>query len=55
MLGGYKVDDVGTQLAAQSYVVQVLKGKREVVWPEAMRSAAAVVPVPGWAGRTLLK
>lgn len=55
VLGGYKVDDVGTQLAAQSYVVQILKGRREVVWPEALRSAAAVVPAPGWAGRTLLK
>jgi branched-chain amino acid transport system substrate-binding protein len=55
VLGGYKVDDVGTQLAAQSYVVQILRGKREVVWPEALRGAAAVVPAPGWAGRTLLK
>ena len=55
VLGGYKVDNVGAQLAAQSYVVQILKGKREVVWPEAVRSAAAVVPAPGWAGRTLLK
>ena len=55
VLGGYKVDNVGTQLAAQSYVVQILKGKREVVWPEAVRSAAAVVPAPEWAGRTLLK
>ena len=55
VLGGYRVDNVGTQLAAQSYVVQILKGKREVVWPEAVRSAVAVVPAPEWAGRTLLK
>jgi branched-chain amino acid transport system substrate-binding protein len=48
LLGGYKVDAFGAQLAAQSFLVQILKGRREVVWPEAWRSAAPVVPMPGW-------
>jgi branched-chain amino acid transport system substrate-binding protein len=51
LFGGYKVDAYGTQLAARSFLVQILKGKREVVWPEAWRSAAPVVPMPGWSRR----
>jgi len=48
VLGAYKVDAEGAQLGAQPFLVQILKGKREVIWPEAWRSAAPVVPVPGW-------
>jgi branched-chain amino acid transport system substrate-binding protein len=48
VLGGYKVAPDGSQLAAQSYLVQIQKGRLEVVWPEAWRTASAVVPMPGW-------
>lgn len=51
VLGGYKVAADGSQVGATAFMVQILKGRREVVWPEAFRSAQAVLPMPGWAGR----
>lgn len=51
VLGGYKVAADGSQLAASPLLVQILKGRREVVWPPAFRSAAPVLPAPAWAGR----
>ena len=48
VLGSHKVDADGGQVGAEPFLVQILKGKREVVWPEAWRSAAPVVPMPGW-------
>jgi branched-chain amino acid transport system substrate-binding protein len=51
VLGGYKVAPDGSQLAATSFIVQILKGRREVVWPEAYRSAEPVLPMPEWAQR----
>lgn len=53
VLGGYKVAADGSQLAATPLVAQILKGRREVVWPEAFRSAAPVLPAPAWAGRRI--
>jgi branched-chain amino acid transport system substrate-binding protein len=48
VLGGYKVAPDGSQLAAKPFLVQILRGRREVVWPEAFRSAEPVLPVPEW-------
>ncbi len=53
VLGGYKVAADGSQLAATPLVVQILKGRREVVWPEAFRSSAPVLPAPAWGERSL--
>ena len=48
VLGGYKVAPDGSQVAAKPFLVQILKGRREVIWPEAYRSAEPVLPVPEW-------
>ncbi len=53
VLGGYKVAADGSQIAATPLVAQILRGHREVVWPEAFRSAAPVLPAPAWAGRRI--
>lgn len=54
-LGAYKVDQNGAQLAARPLVLQVQKGRREIVWPEALATAKWQLPYPAWAGRTLMK
>lgn len=51
VLGGYKVAADGSQIAATAFLVQILKGRREVVWPDAFRSAEPVVPMPEWSRR----
>jgi branched-chain amino acid transport system substrate-binding protein len=51
VLGGYKVTPDGSQVAATSFVVQILKGRREVIWPDAYRSAEPVLPMPEWSQR----
>ncbi len=52
VLGHYKVDPkTGAQLGAKGLLVQVLKGKREIIWPEELKSAEAVVPMPAWSAR----
>ncbi len=38
-LGAYRVDRSGAQIAAQPLLVQVQRGRREVVWPEAYATA----------------
>ena len=48
VLGGYKVAPDGSQVAATAFLVQILKGRREVIWPEAYRSAEPVLPTPEW-------
>ena len=54
VLGGYKVAPDGSQLAATAFLVQILKGRREVIWPEAYRSAEPVLPMPEWSRRKAL-
>lgn len=55
VLGGYKVDPQnGQQVAAVPAVVQILRGKPEVVWPEPLQTADTV-PYPPWGERRLLK
>ncbi|HUK04503.1 MAG TPA: amino acid ABC transporter substrate-binding protein [Burkholderiales bacterium] len=53
-LGAYKVDRAGAQLAAQPLLVQVQRGRREIVWPEALATAKRR-PYPAWESRQLLK
>ena len=48
VLGAYKVNANGGQRAATAMLVQILKGRREVIWPENFRSAEAVLPPPAW-------
>lgn len=38
-IGAYRVDRSGAQIAAQPLLVQVQRGRREVVWPEAYATA----------------
>lgn len=55
VLGGYKVDpQTGEQTAARPAVVQILKGKPQVVWPQALQSANRE-PYPPWSERRVLK
>ena len=49
--GPFKVDATGAQIAKKGLIVQVLKGEREVVWPDELRSAKPVLPLPGWSER----
>lgn len=54
-LGPYKVDRSGAQLAAKPAVVQIQKGRRQVVWPEKLATAKWQLPYPRWEERKLLK
>lgn len=48
VLGGYKMSPDGSQLIARPLLVQILKGRREVIWPVAYRTSDPVLPMPGW-------
>lgn len=50
-LGPYAVDDTGAQIAKKGLIVQVLGGKREVVWPFELESRKPVLPEPQWSAR----
>jgi branched-chain amino acid transport system substrate-binding protein len=55
VLGGYQVDpQSGEQRAATPAVVQIQRGKPEVVWPEWLQTAT-LQPYPQWSGRRMLK
>lgn len=53
-LGGYKVDRDGVQLAARPLLVQILRGRREIVWPEAF-ATTRLQPYADWETRKPLK
>jgi len=56
VLGEYKVDPAtGEQTATRPVLVQVLKGRAEVVWPRSLETAKHVLPYPQWSERQLLK
>lgn len=56
VLGAYKVDpQTGEQAAAQPALVQILKGRPEVVWPASLATARRVLPYPAWRERRILK
>ena len=55
VLGGYKVDpETGEQRAARPAVVQIQRGKPQVVWPEWLQSST-LQPYPPWSERKLLE
>ena len=54
-LGPYKVDQNGAQLAAKPAVVQIQRGRRQVVWPENLATAKWQLPYPRWEDRKLLR
>jgi branched-chain amino acid transport system substrate-binding protein len=55
VLGGYKVDpDSGAQLATKPVVVQILRGRPQVVWPEWLQTATRE-PYPPWGERRPLE
>ncbi len=47
-IGYYRVDQAGAQVAAKPAVVQILAGRREVVWPRALATAQWHLPYPRW-------
>ena len=53
-LGAYKVDRNGAQQAARPLVLQVQRGRREIVWPEPL-ATAKLQPLVPWAARKPLK
>ena len=56
VLGRYKVDPAsGEQVGMKPVVVQIVKGRREIVAPESAASAKPVLPYPAWEARQLLE
>ena len=56
VLGGYKLDPgSGEQLGASPALVQIQKGRREVVWPDALATAMWQLPYPRWQDRKILQ
>ena len=53
-LGRYKVQRSGAQAGARPLLVQILRGRREIVWPEAL-ARAKLQPYPAWEARKPLK
>jgi branched-chain amino acid transport system substrate-binding protein len=53
-LGPYKVERSGAQAAARPLLVQILRGRREIVWPEPLATARPQ-PYAGWEARKPLK
>jgi branched-chain amino acid transport system substrate-binding protein len=47
-IGPYRVDANGMQVGAKPAIVQILGGKREIVWPEALATAKWRLPYPRW-------
>jgi branched-chain amino acid transport system substrate-binding protein len=52
VMGHHKVDPkTGGQIGVKGLLVQVRNGKREIIWPESMKTVEAVIPQPAWAQR----
>lgn len=47
-IGLYRVDADGVQVGAKPAVVQILGGRREIVWPQALATAKWRLPYPRW-------
>ena len=47
-IGPYRVDASGAQVGTKPAVVQILGGRREIVWPEALATAKWRLPYPRW-------
>ncbi len=49
VMGKHEVDpNTGMQIGIKGLLVQVLGGKREIIWPDELRTASPKIPVPGW-------
>jgi len=53
-IGAYRVDASGAQAAAKPAVVQIVAGRREIVWPESLATAKWQLPYPRWDERKAL-
>jgi branched-chain amino acid transport system substrate-binding protein len=52
VMGHHKVDPrTGGQVGVKGLLVQVRNGKREIIWPENLKTVEAVIPLPGWGQR----
>ena len=52
VMGHHKVDaKTGGQIGVKGLLVQVRNGKREIIWPETLKTADAVIPMPPWSER----
>lgn len=52
VMGRHEVDPkTGAQLGVAGLLVQVLGGKREVIWPETLRTAQPIIPEQPWSKR----
>ena len=49
-LGPYKVERSGAQSAARPLLVQIIRGRREIIWPESL-ATAKWQPYPAWEAR----
>ena len=47
-IGRYRVDASGMQVGVKPAVVQIQRGRREIVWPEALATAKWRLPYPRW-------
>lgn len=49
VMGKHEVDPAtGMQIGINGLLVQVLNGKRDIIWPDNLRTADAKIPVPAW-------
>jgi len=56
VLGPYRVDPAsGAQLGMQPVLLQIVKGRAQPVWPEALAGERPVLPFEPWADRKLLQ
>ncbi len=53
-LGPYKVDKTGAQTAARPLLEQIIRGRRQIIWPEPL-ATAKWQPFPAWDARKPLK
>jgi branched-chain amino acid transport system substrate-binding protein len=52
VMGKHEVEpNTGMQIGIKGLLVQIIGGKREIVWPDDLRTAEAKIPVPGWESR----
>ena len=52
VMGKHEVDPAtGMQIGIKGLLVQIQGGKREIIWPDDLRTADAKIPVPGWDNR----
>jgi branched-chain amino acid transport system substrate-binding protein len=51
LLGRYRVDDTGSQLAKKTYVMQWQNGYRLLVLPKQLRDSKIVYPLKPWSER----